>query len=214
MTAPGAPARARREMTGVLAVAVLGAALPLFAAGQEWAAITAERRAPLPPVSTAATGGELAPLTPAAALVLLAAAGALLAVRGAGRVVVGLLVVGAGAAVAWSSGRVLGGADVVTTRLQALGVPASDLTVDLAPAWPVLAVAGGVLGALAGLATVARGRRWPALGGRYERPGGPPSDGAHPTAPLSDEQRAQAAWAALDRGDDPTADPADRGRPS
>ena len=189
-------------MTGVLVGAVLGAALPLFAAGQEWAAITAVRRAPLPPVTTAATGGELAPLAPAAALVLLAAAGALLAVRGSGRVVVGLLMVGAGGAVVWSSGRVLGGADVLTTQLRALGVPASDLAVDLAPAWPVLAVVGGVLGALAGLVAAVRGRRWPAMGRRYERHGG-----AAPAAALSDEQRAQAAWTALDRGDDPTADP-------
>jgi uncharacterized membrane protein (TIGR02234 family) len=202
------PGAARRELGLVLGGAVLGAALPLLAAGQEWATITAQRRPPLPPVIAAATGGELAPLAPAAALVLLASAGALLAVRGAGRAVVGVLMAVAGAAVAWSSGRVLGGADVVTTQLTALGVPSTDLVVDVVPAWPVLAAAGGVLGVLAGLVAALRGRRWPALGRRYERPGDPAGPGAagRPAAPADDEQRAQAAWAALDRGDDPTAD--------
>jgi uncharacterized membrane protein (TIGR02234 family) len=193
----------RRELTAVLVAAALGAALTLFAAGQDWATITAVRRPPLPPVSTVAPGGELAPLAPAAALVLLAAAGALLAVRGTGRVLVGLLAMLAGAAVIWSGGRVLGGTDVVTTQLQALGVPATDLTVDVAPAWPVLAVAGGVLGVLSGLATVVRGRHWPAMGGRYERPGG----AAARSPAQSVDQRAHAAWTALDRGEDPTADP-------
>ena len=150
----------RRELVAVLAAAAVGAGLALFAGGQEWVEITARRRPPLPPVTAMVTGGEVAPLAPAAGLVLLAAAGALLAVRGAGRIAVGLLMVLAGAGLAWSSGRVLAGADVVTDRLRALGVPAADLTTDVVPAWPVLAVLGGVLGIAAGLATIVRGRRW------------------------------------------------------
>jgi uncharacterized membrane protein (TIGR02234 family) len=201
---------ARRELVAVLAAAVLGAALTLFAGGQEWATITATPRPPLPPVTDAVTGAEVAPLAPAAALVLLAAAGALLAVRGAGRVVVGLLMVLAGAGIAWSSGRVLGGADVVTDRLLSLGVPASALTTDLVPAWPVVAVLGGVLGIAAGLLAVVRGRRWPAMGRRYERPDGTASGPAGPVPAATEEQRAQSAWTALDRGEDPTEGPADR----
>ncbi len=210
MSAPAGPGTARRELTAVLAAAVLGAALALLAAGQEWASITAQRRPPLPPVTAVATGGDLAPLAPAAALVLLAAAGALLAVRGTGRVLVGLLAVVAGAAVVWSSARVLSGTDVVTTQLVAFGVPSSDLAVDVAPAWPGIAVAGGVLGVLAGLGAVVRGRRWPAMGRRYERPGGTSPGTVEPVAAVSDEQRAQSAWGALDRGEDPTAGPGDR----
>ena len=200
----------RRELTAVLAAAALGAALTLFAGGQRWADITAQRRPPLPPVTAAVTGGEVAPLAPAAALVLLAAAGALLAVRGAARVAVGLLVVLAGAGIVWSSGRVLGGADVVTDRLRSFGVPASDLATDLAPTWPVVSVVGGVLGIAAGLLAVVRGRRWPAMGRRYERPGGTASGPARPVPTAGDEQRAQTAWTALDRGEDPTEGPANR----
>ena len=202
---------ARRELTGVLVAAVLGAGLVLFVSGQDWATITAVRRPPLPPVSTVALGSELAPLAPAAAWVLLTAAGALLAVRGVGRVLVGLLMLVAGAAVVWSSGRVLGGVDVVTTQLQALGVPAADLDVDAVPAWPGLAVVGGALGVLSGLATAARGRRWPTLGGRYERGTTAGSRAPAPARPRTDEDRAQLAWKALDRGEDPTVPPADRG---
>jgi uncharacterized membrane protein (TIGR02234 family) len=200
----------RREFTVVLAAAALGAALTLFAGGQVWASVTAQRQAPLPPVTAAVTGGEVAPLAPAAAMVLLAAAGALLAVRGAGRIVVGLLMVLAGAGIVWSSGRVLGGADVVTDRLRSFGVPASDLATDVAPTWPVVAVVGGVLGVGAGLLAVLRGRRWPTMGRRHERPDGAAAAQVRAAAERSDEQRAQSAWTALDRGEDPTERPGDR----
>jgi uncharacterized membrane protein (TIGR02234 family) len=193
----------RRELVAVVAAAVVGGALALFAGGQDWVEITAQRRPPLPPVTAMATGGEVAPLAPAAGLVLLAAAGALLAVRGLGRFAVGLLMVVAGTGLAWSSGRVLAGADVVTDRLRSLGVADTDLTTDVVHVWPVLAVLGGVLGIAAGVVTVFRGRRWPAMGRRYERTGA-----AAPAAP--EEHRTQSAWNALDRGEDPTEDPPQR----
>lgn len=61
-----------------------------------------------------------------------------------------------------------------------------------------LAIVGGLLVALVSAWTVRSGRVWPSMGSRYERKGG-----ASRRAPrLSD-------WEALDRGLDPTADPAD-----
>jgi uncharacterized membrane protein (TIGR02234 family) len=71
-------------------------------------------------------------------------------------------------------------------------------------AWPVLALAAGLLAAAAGLLTVVRGRTWPGMGRRYER-----AAAAAPTAPgparrRTDEDRALDAWRALDRGEDPT----------
>ena len=206
MSGPPDAGTERREMTVVLAGAVVGAALVLFASSQTWADLTWQQHPALPPRQIAETGGDAAPLAAAAALVLMAAAAATLAVRGTGRVLVGLLMVVAGVGIAWSSGRVLAGDDVLTDRLGALGVPAADVTSDLVPAWPVVAVVGGVLGALAGLLTVVRGRRWPAMGRRYERAGAEDT-GARPTAAVPEEQRAAAAWTALDRGDDPTEEP-------
>ncbi|TFV59051.1 TIGR02234 family membrane protein [Geodermatophilus sp. DF01-2] len=204
------PARAgersgRRELAVAVLVAVLAAALALTAGGQEWAEVTAQRTAPLPPVSAVITGSEAAPLVPAAGLVLLAAAGALLAVRGVGRVAVGVVMVLAGAGLAWSSGRVLTGLDVVTARLRALGVPAGELSTDVAAALPALVVVAGVLGVAAGGLAVVRGRRWPGLGRRHERPAA--ASAPVPARARTEEDRALDAWRALDRGEDPT-DPA------
>jgi uncharacterized membrane protein (TIGR02234 family) len=195
--------RERREFTVVLAAAVLGAALVLFAGSQTWAEVVWQRHPALPPTTIEVGGGDAAPLAPAAGLVLLAAAAALLAVRGTGRAVLGVLMVAAGVGAAWASGRVLGSGDVLTDQLAALGVTTADYTRDVAPAWPVLGVIGGVLGAVAGLLAVVRGRRWPAMGRRYERAGAP----GRPAPAATDEQRAQSAWTALDRGVDPTSDP-------
>ena len=58
------------------------------------------------------------------------------------------------------------------------------------PAW-LLAVVGGLLVVLASGATIARGRRWPAMGSRYER---------------STAMRQRSDWDAQDAGEDPTDD--------
>ena len=112
---------ARKELTTAVLGAVLAGALALIAGGQSWASVTAERRAPLPPVSAALSGADAAPLVPAAGLVLLAATVALLAVRGAARVVVGLLAAVAGGALVWSGVRALtGGLDDAAADLPGL----------------------------------------------------------------------------------------------
>jgi uncharacterized membrane protein (TIGR02234 family) len=184
---------ARRELTAAVVGAAAAGGLALVAGGQSWAQVTVERAAPLPPVESALPGADAAPLVPAAGLVLLAAAVALLAVRRAARVAVGLLVAVAGGVLAWSGLRVLvSGVDVAGGR---------SAEVDVAAVWPVLAVAAGVLGIAVGGLAVLRGRGWPAMGRRYERPGATSTT----TAPRTDEERAQDAWKALDRGEDPTA---------
>jgi uncharacterized membrane protein (TIGR02234 family) len=196
---------ARRQLTVAVLGAALAGALALIGSGQGWARVTVVRSAPLPPVSGVLTGGEAAPLVPATGLVLLAAAVALLAVRGAGRVVVGLLIAVAGGVLAWSGGRALtGGLAAAAADLPGVG-DARDAasSVDLAAGWPALAVVAGVLGVAAGLLVVVRGRSWPGMGRRYERPGAGPS-GASPAVRQTDEDRAEAAWRALDRGEDPT----------
>jgi uncharacterized membrane protein (TIGR02234 family) len=205
-----APAAGRRELsTAVLAAAAAGA-LALSAGGQAWASVTGQRQPPLPPVTGVLTGADAAPLVPATGLVLLAAAVALLAVRGAGRVAVGLLMAVAGGVLAWSGTRALtGGLDAAAADLPGFG--GTRLTGSVSGAWPVLTVVAGVLGVGAGLLVVLRGRGWPVMGRRYERPAGQDGAGAggtrSPARPETDEDRAQAAWKALDRGEDPT-DPA------
>ena len=193
----------RRELTAAVVGAVVAGALALSSGGQAWATVTAERDAPLPPVTAELTGSDAAPLVSATGVVLLAAAVALLAVRGAGRRLVGLLMAVAGGVLGWSGVRALtGGLADAATELPAVGRVAGQVTVDVAATWPALAIAAGVLGAAAGLLAVLRGGNWPAMGRRYERAGAetPPA----PTRPLTDDDRAQAAWTALDRGEDPT----------
>ncbi|WP_104525412.1 Trp biosynthesis-associated membrane protein [Blastococcus atacamensis] len=188
----------RHLIAAVLGAAVAGA-LALSAAGQRWADVTAQRRAPLPPVDGALSGSDAAPLVPAAGLVLLAAAVALLAVRGAGRAVVGLLTAAAGGALLWSAVRVLAGgvAGAADDLPGASGSSVSSVAVDVSPAWPVLALVAGLLAVAVGLLATVRGRGWPGMGRRYER-----TPAAAP--PRTDEDRAQEAWKALDRGEDPT----------
>ncbi|SHH30690.1 Trp biosynthesis-associated membrane protein [Geodermatophilus nigrescens] len=188
---------ARRETGTALAGCALAGALALSAGGQSWSTVTVTRRPPLPPVTETLTGSSLAPLVPAAGLLLLAAAVAVLAVRGAGRVAVGVLVVLAGGALAWSGLRVLtGGADPGTAGA------GEERSAEVAAAWPVLVLVAAAVAVAAGVLVVLRGRRWPGMGRRYERAGAPA-----PARPRTDEDRALDAWRALDRGDDPTDDP-------
>ena len=184
----------RRELTAAVLGAGVAGALALVAGGQTWAEATTERRPPLPPVVEVLSGADAAPLVPATGLVLLAAAVALLAVRAAGRVAVGLLMAVAGGVLTWSGVRALTG-----------GLDDAARTVDLSAGWPVLAAVAGLLGAAAGLLVVLRGRRWPGMGRRYERTSPAPASAPAAARPETDEDRAQAAWKALDRGEDPTA---------
>jgi uncharacterized membrane protein (TIGR02234 family) len=205
----GDPRRLRREFGAAAALAVAGGALALIAAGQTWVRLTAVRRPPLPPVTDLRSGGQVAPLVTATGLLLLAAAVALVATRGSARVAVGLLMAVAGGVLGWSGARTLAGRLAVdTAALSTVGTsPGVRLQAHVQAAWPVLAVVAGVLAVAAGLLVVLRGRSWPAMGRRYERPG--PADGAAPPARAepTDEERAAAAWRALDRGDDPTEEP-------
>jgi uncharacterized membrane protein (TIGR02234 family) len=198
---PAAGRGSRRELTAAVLGAALAGALALIAGGQPWAEVTTERPAPLPPIVSALPGADAAPLVPATGLLLLAAAVALVAVRSAGRVVVGLLMAAAGGVLVWSGVRALSGElDATVAGLPVGGTPTADVTA----AWPVLAAVAGVLAVATGVLVVLRGRNWPGMGRRYERGTGTPIAGAPRTAP-TDEDRAQSAWKALDRGEDPTA---------
>jgi uncharacterized membrane protein (TIGR02234 family) len=189
---------ARRELTAAVLGAAVAGGMALSAGGQAWAQVTAGRPAPLPPVATTLSGAQAAPLVPAAGLVLLAAAVALLALRGAARAAVGLLLAVAGGVLVWSGVRALaGGLRDASTLLPGVGRVLGPVTVDVSAAWPVLTVVAGVLGVTAGLLVVLRSRGWPAMGRRYER-----TVGATPAR--TDDDSAQAAWRALDRGEDPT----------
>ncbi|CAM5407439.1 membrane protein [Streptomyces avidinii] len=202
--AAGGRGGGRRSVAVALLAGTLGATVVLLASGRVWAR------------GTAAIGGGSLPLTadgravtgvPAAlAIVGLAALVAVFAVRGKGRLLVSALLAlsglgGALAALAHADGR------------RALDEAAARTTADTAAhvaglthtAWPYVTAGGAALILVAGVLALWCGHAWPAMGGRYERDGGP----ARPRrkTPVVDPDRPEDLWKALDRGEDPTGTP-------
>jgi hypothetical protein len=171
----------RRELAYAIVACLAGAGLAVFAATRTWSVEEGYRVEPLPPLGLERSGADLVPWLPAVALVGLAGAGAVLATRGVARLVAGVLLCGCGLAVTAGAASRLGGGSA---------------------GWPAAAALGGLVLAAAGVLVVLRGRRWPALGARYERR---PAGAAGATAPRAGTADTSAqAWAALDRGEDPT----------
>jgi hypothetical protein len=187
-----------RELAYAVLICLAGAGLALFAATRTWTVEVSAQPAPLPALRTARTGGSLLPWLPPLAVVGLAGTGALIATRGAGRRVIGVLLVVLGA------GLVAGGG---------YGVPdAAGARV----AWPVLCALGGLPLGAGGVITLLRGHRWPGMSARYERaahpratqdPAGQASDRSAAGVPPKDtgggSVTSTQAWDALDRGEDP-----------
>jgi hypothetical protein len=173
----------RRELTTAVVACALGAGVALLAAARTWRVASTRGVLPLP--ADQVTGTELLPWLPAVALVGLAGAGALLAVRGRIRTVLGALLVLAGLLLV--GGGVYGASTAGGGRF----------------VFPVLLGIGGLLISYAGLRALRRGASWPALGSRYERPSAPePIEYVERSGPSRSDV---AMWDALDRGEDPTA---------
>jgi len=198
----------------VLAAAI-GAALVLLAASRGWVTLRVARDRPLPDLVRTVRGGKAQPLLTAMGLVGLAGAVALLATRRIGRLVVGLLLAAAGVLVAVRASTDLQGMSahraetLLTDGGPVVGVPAgARATVDLQLTWVGVALTGAVLLIGAGAVVLARGRRWPGMGGRYER-SRPATiqDAGHAPEPAQKAvaEADRTLWEALDRGEDPTA---------
>jgi uncharacterized membrane protein (TIGR02234 family) len=195
----------RRELTAAVAGCALAGGLALSAGGQTWATATVTRQAPLPPVSEALTGSELAALVPACGLLLLAAAVAVVAVRGRVRQLVGLLAAVGGGTLLWSGLRALVADPGLGDLSDGTATGATAVEVGRAAAWPVLTVVAGLLAIAAGALVVLRGPGWTGMGRRYERT--PAAAAAVPADRVRNrEDVALDAWRALDRGEDPTSD--------
>lgn len=174
----------------MLLLTVLSAVLVLTAVGRVWS----EGRAGTLAVSV--SGGAISELPGGLALVGLAAAVAVFAVRGAGRLAVGALTLLAGLGAAAASAA--GAGDTAALDAEAarkLALSGSAATEVGHTGWPWVALAGGLLLAVAGLLTLRYGRSWPAMGSRYEAP--------TRKAPAKSDTPAD-LWKALDRGEDPT----------
>jgi uncharacterized membrane protein (TIGR02234 family) len=183
----------RRTMIAALTGCVAGAGLVLLAASQPWAgAIVAD----LPGGGRIdPSGGTVAPLASGLALAALAGPLAVLATRGVGRLAVGVLLVVAGSGIAVVAVRTAADATAAVSEPAAAAVGLSTPAIYQAEStgWPYVAALGGLAVATAGVATIARGRGWPSMSARYERPDRQPA-----TA------RPASMWDAIGRGEDPT----------
>lgn len=198
----------RRGQSIALALLALGALGLLLASGRGWGTVALPTGPRLDAGSAAVPGSTLAGGLPALALGVLAGTGAVLATRGWGRVAVGALlcVLGAGALAAVVVG-LLDRSDRVAAvpAVRDLAGPARLRPSVALTAWPLVAVLAAAAVLTGGLLVVLRGRAWSALSARYEiradARGAAPASAAR-RAPLDE---AATAWAALDRGEDPTA---------
>ncbi|AXE25987.1 TIGR02234 family membrane protein [Streptomyces globosus] len=189
----------RRSVAAALLLGALGACVVLLGSGRVWARGTAAVGGGTVPLT--ADGGDVTGLPAALAVVGLAALVAVFAVRGRGRQLVAALLAlsGLGAALA---------ALLAGDGRRALDEQAARTAADSAAhvataaqtAWPYATAAGAALILAAGLLALRFGGAWPAMGGRYERGGGPQA--ARP--PAADPDRPEDLWKALDRGEDPT----------
>lgn len=193
----------RRSQAVVLVLTAAGGALALVAGGRTW--VTVAAAAALPGGVTAARayaihGSDLTGVLSPLALVSLAGGAALLATRGWARLAVGILlgVVGAGVGLAVLH-VVAAPRRPAELAVQALGGAVGLARIDR-HVWAGVGLLPPLLVLAAGVATVVFGRSWSSLSGRYEREGA-----ATVAARRAQQDPDGAAWAALDRGEDPTA---------
>ncbi|MBO3087041.1 Trp biosynthesis-associated membrane protein [Cellulomonas dongxiuzhuiae] len=190
----GPARRGRWVLLLLLAAALVGlVALPTWVVAEGSSALEDQ-------VRVAVAGSQVAPQASAAALVLLAAAGAAALVGRAGRWVVAIVVAGAGVLVVAAGVAVLADPSGAVTGAvaQATGVAAGDARTTTTPA-PVAAVVVGVLVVLLAAALARARGAWRQGSRRHERPGATGS-GPAPAGPADE----RSDWDALSRGDDPS----------
>ncbi|GLU45929.1 Trp biosynthesis-associated membrane protein [Nocardiopsis ansamitocini] len=181
-----------------LTATAAGAVLLLAATAQDWATARVDMGNGLAPILLDLPASQVSPLASALGWAAFASVVAVVATRGTGRRVVGLLVALLGVA---------GLAGVYTgTRSAALAATAERLAtadgdlsaVRLVPLGPVVAATAALLLVVAGVLTLLRGAAWPVMGSRYDRHDAPAATRTDDPAEL---------WKSLDSGADPTADP-------
>lgn len=200
-SAPGAEAprstRTPRRAGSVLALLLLSGLVALTTL-PAW--VTATAAGPQgEQVAVTVRGSAAAPGLVAAALVLLAAAGAVALVGRIGRWVVVGVVAAAGVLVVASGLAAWGGAAAAAERAAADATGVSGVVGEVAVGpWPLVAAGLGLVVVAAAVRLALVSGRWPATSDRHERAGG----SAPPAAAGPEDERS--TWDALSRGDDPT----------
>jgi uncharacterized membrane protein (TIGR02234 family) len=199
----------------VVAVAV-GGGLALLANSRTWDQITVPRAAPLGSLSVAVTGRTVVPGVTGLAVVALAGVVALLATRARARVVMGFVLIVAGALLAWQATTGFGavseqrGRELVADARTGVVLSGSQrLVISSSTQWPLLALVGAVIVIGGGVLVAVRGTGWASMSSRYEAPGAAvepvrEEPGADPEAVRAKADLAM--WQSMERGEDPTLD--------
>lgn len=192
------PARkAGREKVLAALLAAVGSIVVLLTVGRGWA--HGDVTTPIT-FRVTATGSQLTAVPYALGLAGLAGALALFAVRRIGRYFVGLILALAGAGTVYAVADRLSSLDsALRTQAAAKGLGADARFVDVDNNLvPYLTILGGVILFAAGIYTLARGRSWSGLGGRYEAPAARAE--VTPAGPVTSRD----LWDAQGRGNDLT----------
>ncbi|RHA37866.1 Trp biosynthesis-associated membrane protein [Cellulomonas rhizosphaerae] len=194
--APKRRASGRGRAAGVL---LLLAALTGLVSLPTWFTTTAATALD-PSVVVTASGADVAPAVPAAALVLLACAAAIALVGRVARWVVLAVVAGAGVLVVAAALQAIG--DPWGSGLHQQVVDATSVGEDRSPVtvsvWPYLAVGVGAVVVLVALWLARASRSWAGPSRRHEGT----TAGTTQARPEVEDERT--AWDALSRGDDPS----------
>jgi uncharacterized membrane protein (TIGR02234 family) len=207
---------ASRMKLPIIVATIVGAGLALLSWSQTWFELRlADVVAQGSGDAIAVPGSVASPALAALGLAGLALVAAL-AIAGPGiRIILGVLEVVLGACVLLAAGVSLGDAvaAVAPAVTDATGVsgsgPTAELVADVAAtAWPAVAVAGGVLLIVAGVAVLVTGNRWPSSARRYRAARLDEADesASSSTGARATSDRSIDDWDDLSRGDDPTVD--------
>jgi hypothetical protein len=180
------PAEAGRAYGAALFLLAVGGVLLLVGFGMVWAHATVPLAAGVDTAMKDVTlaGRDLLPLAAASGWIALAGLAGIVATRSWGRTTIAGVVLVAGlAGSAYSLAFAMSPHGFVESVTQS---PATSL----AAGW-LVSLTGGLCTVAAAVWTLARGRRWPVMGARYER---------------STPQRVHSAWELQDMGQDPTDD--------
>jgi len=204
----------RRLKYGAILAILLGCGLAMLAATQQWYAFELSPEAGHgQAVTVQGSAADQAVMALALAGVALAAA---LAIAGPLiRVILGALGVVIGGSLVLSTVMatrepVQAGAAALT---KATGITGDSALAGLvvrteASAWPLAAIAGGVIAGLAALAVLVTSRRWPASSHKYQSVRFAAAEETPPVRrsaePASERDRAIDDWDELSRGEDPT----------
>lgn len=222
----------RREYVLSLLLGAVGAGIVLLSVRQGWARVVTPAPAPLPASSVRVSGQDLVPVAGALGLASLAGLAAVAATRRRARRVTGLVlaafglvtIVSVGAHITTSAvlasargssapaggsataGGTSGTAPGTIPNGATPGVTATGHVTFASFPWHAAALAGALLVVAAGLLTLWRGGRWPAMSSRYDRAPQSPA-----RAPAGPPDSTAALWDALSRGSDPTEPPDGKG---